>query len=142
MPRAITNLVISGQNTMSGDIADMPPDMVSARLQGMHTLSGNFDDLPSTLVSYWNQSGGATTVRPASQTWGGSTEMQLFRQAAPSYTAQEVSDILIGLSSVTSWTGLADVILTNPSHATPPTDPATTAAIAAIQAAGATINTN
>lgn len=142
MPRSITGLVISGQNTMSGDIADMPPNMISFRAQGQHTLSGNFDNLPSTLVSYWNQSAGATTVRPASQTWSGATAMELFRQAAPSYTAQEMSDILIGLSSVTAWTGVADVILTTPSHATPPTDAATTTAIAAITAAGATLNTN
>ncbi len=47
LPSGMTDVYITGSNTVSGDLADLPSGMTYVRITGSNTISGDLADLPS-----------------------------------------------------------------------------------------------
>jgi hypothetical protein len=100
-----------GNNTTSGSIASLPAGLTYYANYGNNTTSGSIASLPAGLT-YYDNLGHSILTAPTS-VWSGSlTPMNLFRQeSSVGLTVAQVDNILVALSTITSWTGNRLVLL-------------------------------
>jgi hypothetical protein len=137
LPAGLTYYSHYGYNTVSGSLADLPAGLTYYSHGGQNTVSGSLADLPSG-VTHYNHSG-SNTVTFSGTTWYRTT-MDTVRLGGNKNSAT-VDAILNALAAtVTSWIGSKVVDLREPGNAAPTSASAT--ARSTIAGLGATVLVN
>jgi hypothetical protein len=105
LPSGLTYFRNYGSNTTSGDIADLPSGLTYYYNTGSNTTSGDIADLPSGLNTYYNTGNNQVNTYTSGRTWTNNLNYVYHRPAAGyDLSAVHISDLLIDLSDVISWT--------------------------------------
>ncbi len=121
LPASLEYYVNRGGNTTFGDVSNLPSNMVYYLNEGLNTTSGSINNLPATLTTFSSRGSGTATSTGTS--WSSLTNgFSIFSLRDNTVRTQtEIDNILIALSSVTSWGGGANstVNLTGTNNAAP-----------------------
>ena len=111
-PVNVTDIAISGYNTISGNVADFPVNVTYIAIYGYNTIAGNVADFPVN-VTYIAISGYNTiTDYTAGRVWANNQQKIYLAPAAGSgLDATEVDNLLIDLANVATWGGVKEVWL-------------------------------
>jgi hypothetical protein len=133
----VTFYAHTGNNTVSGSLADLPSVLTVYAHTGNNTVSGSLADLPSGLTVYSH--GGSNTVTFSGSTWHRTTmDTVRFGNNKNSATVDAILNALA--ATVTSWTGSRVVDLQETGNAAPTSASAT--ARTTIAGLGATVLVN
>jgi hypothetical protein len=143
---ALASIILSGSNTVTGDIANFPNTLTRLEISGANTLYGDLADL-TTSVTYFILTG-ANTVSDYNPPSGGKTWMNLavygthinFRPAAGSgLSSAEVDELIIDLDDSTIGYFVRTIYITGGNAAR---TAASDAAVASLLSKGITVTTN
>lgn len=100
----IEELSITGNNTINGDISNMPLRLKYAYIIGLNVISGNLSNAPIGMT--FTYFGGYNTIKDYNlgRIWANNQDAIVFRQAfGQGFSTLEIDNILIDLSNVTTW---------------------------------------
>jgi hypothetical protein len=105
LPSGMTSYYNTGSNTTSGDIANLPSGMTSYINFGSNTTSGDIANLPSEMTDYFNTGSNQVNTYTSGRTWANNMR-RIYHRPASGYglSVTHISDLLIDLSNVSTWT--------------------------------------
>ena len=137
LPAGMKSFTCTGSNTVTGNLANLPAGMTYFNCQGSNTVSGDLANLP-TGMTYFNCQGSNTINAYTSKTW--TTKPATFNlQGFSSLDQTEVDNLLVDLDEDLVWAAGNAITITG-NCAAP--GAAGLAAIASIEAEGATVTVN
>jgi hypothetical protein len=139
LPRTITQYATIG-GAVSGQLANLPPNVDSFNLGVGNTVAGSISDIPS-LVTSAIMSGSNTITVGVGEVWGGATSLvrQVYFDSTVAKTVAELDNLLATLdAAISSWTASKLVDLNAANNPTP----TNTGAITSIQSKGVNVLTN
>jgi hypothetical protein len=112
LPSGMTSYYNSGSNTTSGDIANLPSGMTSYINFGSNTTSGDIANLPSEMTDYFNTGSNQVNTYTSGRTWANNMR-RIYHRPASGYglSVTHISDLLIDLSNVSTWTSDKEIDL-------------------------------
>jgi hypothetical protein len=112
LPSGMTDYVNSGSNTTSGDIANLPSGLTTYINYGFNTTSGDIANLPSGLTDYNNSGSNQVNTYTSGRTWANNMR-RVHNRPASGYglSVTHISDLLIDLSNVSTWTSDKEIRL-------------------------------
>ena len=140
LPSGLNYYINAGRNTTSGDIANLPSGLIYYRNQGSNTTSGDIANLPSGLTFYYNAGNNEVGVYTQGRNWGVKLDIFINTPSASIYklSSNEVDSILIDMAStITTSVGskLIELRLHNPRTSL------SNIAVSYLQSIGFTVNT-
>lgn len=136
LPGGLTYYDNQGLNTTSGEIAGLPSGLIYYDNRGSNTTSGNMSGLPGGLTYYVNIGSNTVDTYISPRVWA--TDMNYIFQPN-GLSSTEVDDILIDLSSITTWAGFKTIYLGGTNGAR---TGASNAAVSTLVSNGVTVITN